>query len=179
MFDATHLVDRIQRGDDSAEDELVRLFQREVLIGLRRRTHDNEASRELANDVLMAVVCALRAGRLLDSTKLRAFVRGIVRNLANNFLRTRRSRPYEEPLPPDVFAKEAPDGVEERERLAAMKSSLERLGPTDQEILRLTIVDGLKPGQIALRMGLSGEVVRARKSRALHRLILRAQHAGV
>jgi DNA-directed RNA polymerase specialized sigma24 family protein len=34
----------------------------------------------------------------------------------------------------------------------------------------LTLVDGLKPGQIAARLGLGEEVVRTRKSRAIKRL---------
>jgi DNA-directed RNA polymerase specialized sigma24 family protein len=67
--------------------------------------------------------------------------------------------------------------VEEQERLAAMRRHLARLGATDQEILRLTIVEDLKPGQIAATMGLSSEVVRARKSRALRRLIVRTRRS--
>jgi DNA-directed RNA polymerase specialized sigma24 family protein len=38
-------------------------------------------------------------------------------------------------------------------------------------VLLLTLVDGLKPREIARRLGLSDEVVRARKSRALKKII--------
>ncbi len=175
--ESARLVARIESGDERAENELAGLFQREVLISLRRRIGENEAARELANDVLIAVVCALRAHRLAEPTKLRAFVRGTVRNIANNFLRLRSARPHEEPLPPDIAAKETPDRVEQRERLAVMRRGLAGLQPMDREILRLTFVDGLRPHQIARDLGVSSEVVRTRKSRALHRLVASAQRS--
>ena len=80
--DPIALVARIRDGDEAAEDAVVRLFQRDVYRLLHARTHDREATRELSNDVLMAVVCALRAGRLQEASRLRAFVKGIVRNVA-------------------------------------------------------------------------------------------------
>jgi RNA polymerase sigma factor (sigma-70 family) len=48
--------------------------------------------------------------------------------------------------------------------------AISRLGKSEQEILRLTLVEGLKPGEIATRLGLKPEVVRKRKSRAVHRV---------
>src|SRR5262245_17321159 len=82
--DISTLVPRIQAGDMAAEDGLVLFFEREVFALLKRRIRDREAARELADDVLMAVVCALRAGRLRDASKIQAFVRGTLRNVANN-----------------------------------------------------------------------------------------------
>jgi RNA polymerase sigma factor (sigma-70 family) len=175
--DPAALVGRIRSGDSAAEEELVLLYQQDVIGLLCLRTHDRETARELANDVLFAVVCALRAGRLHDVTKLRAFVRGTVRNVANNYLRSRRSRPFEEPLPPDVAAGDVPDQIVEKERMLTMRRGLESLAQSDREILLMTLVDGLKPRQIAADLGLSSEVVRARKSRALQRLIATARRS--
>jgi DNA-directed RNA polymerase specialized sigma24 family protein len=146
--DPVTLVGRIREGDSAAEDELVRFFEREVLGSLRRRMRDHDVARELANDVLISVVCALRAGRLQDAEKLRAFVRGTARNLANNYIRSRLAR-----------------------RLALVYRALAGLGGRDRQILLLTMVEGLKPRQIAQGLGLSPEVVRTRKSRALKRLL--------
>jgi len=47
---------------------------------------------------------------------------------------------------------------------------LEQLELTDQRILLLTLVEGLKPGDIAQRLNLTSEVVRARKSRAVRKV---------
>src|SRR5262245_51450102 len=118
MTDPTALVNRIRNGDVTAEDELVYCFHRDVLRLLHGRMRDREAARELADDVLMAVVCALRNGRLHDAEKLRAFVRGTARNVANNYLRARSAHPREEPLPADTMAPESPDSVEQREKWA-------------------------------------------------------------
>src|SRR5262245_24740370 len=87
---------RIRGGDEAAEEAIVRLFERDVYRLLHARTHDREATRELSNDALMAVVCALRAGRLHEAGRLREFVKGIVRNVGNNYLRVRNARPPEE-----------------------------------------------------------------------------------
>jgi RNA polymerase sigma factor (sigma-70 family) len=175
--DPERLVGRIAQGDAVAEEELVLLLQRDVLRRLRGRIRDHEASQELANDVLMAVVCALRAGRLQDTAKLRPFVHGTLRNIANNYLRSRFARPPEQPLDDDLAASHAADGVEQDERIAFLQRSLSQLGGTDRQILLFTMIDGLKPGEIARRLGVSSEIVRTRKSRALRRLIARARRS--
>ena len=45
------------------------------------------------------------------------------------------------------------------------------MADSDRQILLLTLVDGMKPGEIAEQMGLTAEVVRARKSRAQKRVV--------
>src|SRR5436190_7071808 len=132
--DPIALVARIRDGDEAAEDAVVRLFQRDVYRLLHARTHDREATRELSNDVLMAVVCALRAGRLQEASRLRAFVKGIVRNVANNYLRARCARPREESLDVENVAANSADGVERAERLAFLRHGLSRLSPADRQI---------------------------------------------
>ena len=58
----------------------------------------------------------------------------------------------------------------DREQLEIVDRALSELKPDEREIVRLTLVDGLKPGQIAARTGCTSEVVRKRKSRAFERL---------
>jgi RNA polymerase sigma factor (sigma-70 family) len=170
--DVIALAQRIRAGDTAAEDGLVLFFEREVLALLKRRIRDRETARELADDVLMGVVCALRAGRLRDATKIQAFVRGTLRNVANNYLRTRFTHPPEEPLPSEMPALvETADRLEEDDRLAVLEEGLSQLGGPDRQILLMTMVKGLHPRQIAENLGLTPEVVRTRKSRALSRLI--------
>jgi RNA polymerase sigma factor (sigma-70 family) len=174
---AAVLAARIQSGDATAEDELVRLVQPSVVRLLRWRMRDPDVVGELANDVLIAVVCALRARKLQDTTKVLPFVRGIARNVTNYHFRVRRSRPPEEPLPPDLASADMHDGVERRERDVAVRRGLASLEHADREILLRTLVDGLKPGEIARDLGVSPEVVRTRKSRALPRLLASTRQA--
>ncbi len=52
-----------------------------------------------------------------------------------------------------------------------MARALGTLSPTDRQVLLLTLVEGLKPGQIAMKIGVSADVARTRKSRALKRIL--------
>ena len=45
------------------------------------------------------------------------------------------------------------------------------LDPVDKAILQMTLVDGLKPGVIAQKLGMDSNVVRQRKLRATRRVV--------
>ena len=51
-----------------------------------------------------------------------------------------------------------------------MHKALERLGLEDRKILWMTLVQGHKPGEIAAALGLTSEVVRTRKARAVKKV---------
>ena len=57
--------------------------------------------------------------------------------------------------------------AEERDRV---RTALSRLTGGDRSILHLSFYEGLTPGEVADRLGLSSLLVRKRKSRALERL---------
>lgn len=175
--DPAVLVNRVRTGDPRAEEDLIGLFQPRLLALLRSRTRDPEAARELADDVLVAVVKAVREGRVLDAARLSGFVYGTARNVVNNYLRSRRSRPAEEPLAADLAAADPGDGFERRDQLAAVARALARLGSGEREIVLMTLVDQLTPNEIARDLGLSPETVRARKSRALRKLVADARES--
>lgn len=163
------IVRRAKEGDVRAEDELVDHFHPGLLSHLTRRIHDREDARELANDVLMAVVQAVRADRVRDPARLAGFVYGIARNLVNNYLRARCAQPVPDQLEMEPAAEDVGERLDQLERLARVQAGLDGLRDLERRILLLTL-EGLKPGQIADRLGLSGDVVRARKSRAMRKL---------
>jgi RNA polymerase sigma factor (sigma-70 family) len=164
------LAERIHTGDPTAEDEFARLFQNKVFVVLLARTHDAEAARELTQDVLLAVLRALRDGRMHEADRLAAFVHGTARNLANNFLRARSQRPESEAVTPELQLTQSADDFERRERISLVRRALGQLDATDQKILLGTLVEDLKPGEIARQIGLTPEVVRQRKSRAVKKV---------
>ncbi len=134
------------------------------------RIRDGGLARDLAQDGLIALLQALRQGQLRDHERLPAFAHGIARNIVNNFFRNRQREPQSQPLVEEMAAFSASD-EEEQERLALVRKGLTDLSPSDREILKMTLVDGLKPGEIAEKLGLTAEVVRARKSRAQKRIV--------
>jgi RNA polymerase sigma-70 factor (ECF subfamily) len=172
------LVQRVAHGEAQAEEELVRVFRPRILIMLRARLRDGEAARELASDVLMSVLFALRQRRLDDPDKLIAYVHGTTRNLANNYIRARGRQPLHLELTPEVAVVDPTEERARTERIDWVREELKQLDATDRRILLLTLVEGLKPGEIADRLGLSAEVVRARKSRAVKKIVesTRARH---
>ncbi len=165
------LAERIRSQEPSAEEELVRLFGDRVRFLIVARTRDPEVARDLTQDVMLAVVRALRSDQLRDPERLAAFVYGIARNVINNYLRTRSRSPKEDPIDAALHLASAVQPVDNSERIALVRRTLATLDATDRRILLLTLVEGLKPGEIGARLGLSSEVVRARKSRALKKTI--------
>jgi RNA polymerase sigma factor (sigma-70 family) len=168
------IAERIRWGDPSAEEELVRLFSNRVVFMACARTHDPEAARDLTQDVMLAVVTAVRKGQLREAERLAAFVYGIARNLINNYLRA-RSRLREDPLDEALHLAISSDAVEDSDRVGLVQRALGAIDSTDRKILLLTLVHGLKPAEIAVQLGLTSEVVRSRKSRALKKTIERVK----
>lgn len=169
------LAERVHAGDRAAEEEFARLFYPRVVAVLVCRTREPEAARDLAQETLLIALLALRGNTLRDFNKLAPFVLGIARNLASQHARTRvAQRTRESELPPD-FVNSVADAAqaanrEREERESIVRAALEQIESSDRAILLMTLVDGLKPGVIARRMGISSEVVRTRKSRAIKRI---------
>jgi RNA polymerase sigma-70 factor (ECF subfamily) len=164
------LVERIAAGDPAAEAELALRFDQRLRIMMVVRTRDRETARDLAQEALIAVLAALRKGQLREPEKLPGFVHGTARNVLNNYFRQRQSRPVPVELTPEAATFVPADELEDEERARALRRGLDRLDQDDRAVLVMTLVDDLKPGEIARRLGLSAEVVRTRKSRALKRL---------
>jgi len=164
------LAERIRLGDPAAETELVHQFRQRVFVMGVVRTRDREAARDLTQDVLLAVITALRKGQLIDQEKLAAFVHGTARNVINNHLRSQAQQPQVEPLRDDLAQIDCARELEEGERVHLVQEALEGMSQKDREILQMTLVDGKKPGEIAAVLGLTSEVVRTRKMRASRRI---------
>jgi len=164
------LARRVHIGDAAAEETVVAVFHERVRLLALARTRVPEVAEEVAQDALVAVITALRAGQLRDGERLTAFVYGTARNYIRDYFRTSSRRPQPCPLEPNHAIVDG-DPLEALERQALVRSALKTLKPTDRRVLLLTLVDGLKPGDIAKRLALSDEVVRARKSRALKKVI--------
>jgi RNA polymerase sigma factor (sigma-70 family) len=76
------LARRVLAGDVAAEDQLVRHYQRGVLMILRRAMRDDELARDLCQDTFVIVLKRLRAAPLDDPTRVGGFIMQTARNLA-------------------------------------------------------------------------------------------------
>jgi DNA-directed RNA polymerase specialized sigma24 family protein len=75
-----------------------------------------------------------------------------------------------EPLPDDVAQGGMAPQLEDPERVRLVHRALESLGAEDRKILHMTLIEGSKPGEIAATLGLTSEVVRTRKVRAVKKV---------
>jgi len=167
----TILVERIRAGDASAEEELVRAYQRGVIAIATARTHDREAARDIAQDVMIAVLKSLREGQLRDCSKLAGFIQGTARNLINNHLRRQTNRAEVELVPEDTPGADPVAQAESAERQRLIQIELRSFNTTDQQILLLSLVDGHSLAVVAQRLNLSHDAVRARKSRMVKKIM--------
>ena len=166
---APSLAQRIFEGDSSAEQELVTIHGRGVLVIATARTRDREAARELTQDVFVVVLQTLREGKLREPDKLAAFILGVTRNRINNYLGS-RARRAECELYDELCSADPVEELEAIERKRLVRSEVEALAAVDQHILLLSLVDGHSLADVAQRLNMSHEAVRARKSRAMRKI---------
>lgn len=164
------VIPKIERGDRSAEEAFARYFSRRVYALAWARLRNEELARELTQDILIAVIVALRAGRLREAGKLTGFVLATARNQIANHFREESRKPVMEEATEALPAPKVEDRMEAAQRRLQLHKALERLDPQDREILRLNLVEQIRPEEIGSRTGLSAESVRQRKSRALRKL---------
>jgi len=164
------LAARIASGEQAAEEELVQTYGRRVYAIATARTRDREIARDLTQDILLAVIKAARADQIREASKLEAFIQGTAKNLINNYFRTQKRRSetgleaVNQPTLDSVLESEAA----ERRRL--VQQELQRCSQLDQQILLFSLVDGHSLAEVAKRLSMSHDAVRARKSRLVRKM---------
>jgi RNA polymerase sigma factor (sigma-70 family) len=165
--DFINLASRIRSGDAAAEEQFVRMFSRSVLAIAWSRTGDYDGAQDVMQEVMWSVLKALREGRVQEPEKLPAYICRAAENQAAGYTRT-RARRKELPLC-DITV---PISEERSVKIGRidLQRVLQALNALDQKILLMMLVDELGPGEVAARLNLSPEVVRARKSRAIKKI---------
>ena len=169
--DESFLIARARRGDPSAFEEIVRLYQRRVYgVALRIvRAHD------VADDVTQETF--LRAWRSLDRFDLERpfgpWVCRIAANLAVNHVRSPRAR--EEGLP-EGHAETRSSGpgplgaLLDAEGARVLEAAMGQLPQEQRAVLVLRVVEDLSYAEIAETLGISPGTVMSRLFRARERL---------
>lgn len=163
-------------GDQRAFAQLVRRHE----AGLRRLASllvgDPERGRELVQDAW--VQAWERRAHYRPQDRLRAWLAGIVRNLAARERRRQRVRAFFGLATPPAWATPASDddgfttiAAADRDRVLA--AGLQRLPPKMREALALRFVEGLDYDTMAALIGVSASTLR---SRVFHGLALLAPH---
>ena len=156
------------------ESELIKRFHPRLLYFAVRRLRDKSLAEDLAQEVLTAVIAALRAGRIREPEKLPAFVFAIARNhVLMSLKESQRAGDAHFSLnqlePQDRSTR--PDAAllrEEQKKL--VNEALLQLSAEDRDLLRQVLSSDQPLEEIAARLGIPYTAARKRKSRALERL---------
>lgn len=156
-------------GDREAETELFRRMAPRVRLYGLRHLRDEQAAQDLAQQVLITTLEALRAGRLREPEKLSSFVLGTCRmsvlDLRRNAQRRERllgqfgadlAAPVQPSLPPL-----------DHERLTRCVQNLKE---RERTVVVMTFYDEQTGADIATFLGISEANVRVIRHRAIHQL---------
>lgn len=169
------LVERVQRGDSSAFDVLVRKYQHRIVGLIGRYVHDWSECQDVAQEVFMRAYRAL--GNFRGDAQFSTWLHRIAVNTAKNHLVAQNRRPPTDDI--DVMDAEQSDhgfrlrdtDTPEHELLrqeieTTVMAAVNRLPPELREAITLREVEGLSYDEIAERMGCPIGTVRSRIFRA-------------
>ena len=153
---------------DAAETELYRRFAPRVRLYGRRHLRDDDAARDLMQQVLLLTIEKLRNGAVRDMDMIGSFILGASRMLAVNL--KRRDRRREALL--EVLPMEHPAGNGEPARMDAqqLEGCLSMLAERERTVVVLTFYGDRSSREIAQTLGTSEGNVRVIRSRAIERL---------
>jgi RNA polymerase sigma-70 factor (ECF subfamily) len=164
------LVERIQRGDQQAMEELYALFYRGIRFYLCRQLGPQELD-DKTHDTFLIVVQAIQRGELREPDRLMGFVRTIVRRQVAAYIdRAVQARRDHADLQSGLAVcdpRSDPEaGLIEEERREIMVQVLRSVSRRDREILTRFYLHGESQQQICNEMHLSETQFRLLKSRA-------------
>lgn len=164
------LAERIAAGDDrQAEAQLCRRWFPRIRAYGRLHLRSADASADLAQEVLVIVLRALREKRVTETGRLPAYVSGVCRNVARDWKKGERRRDaLLERFGPTWSDIAAPPPPVERLRLV---ECLRKLGVRDRAVVVLTYYADEDGDEIARELDMSPGHVRVARHRALKQLL--------
>jgi RNA polymerase sigma factor (sigma-70 family) len=163
------LLTRIQGGDHSAEEELCQLLYPGLCLLAQRRTNAQEAE-DIAQQALLVVLKAARAGKIEAPDGVGVFARGVVYNLCCKevkCLQRARLDGHGDDLAAFPSSHSTPEQSAVKAQILSIAITvLAELNPQQREMLRLFYLEEQTAEQICDEMGLTPSQFRLAKSRA-------------
>jgi RNA polymerase sigma-70 factor (ECF subfamily) len=154
---------------EAAEAELYRRFAPRVRLYGVRHLRDEDAARDLVQQVLLVTIEKLREDAVRDVDQIASFILGTSRTMVQDFKRRewRREKLRQTFMAPNLFEMPAGDlelDIEQLERCLA------GLGTRDRLVVLLTFYAEKTTADVAREMGLASGNVRVIRHRAVERL---------
>lgn len=168
--DLARAVGARERGEEAAaENELYRRFAPRVRLYGLRHLRDEDAARDLVQQVMLLTIVKLREGLVRDVDQIASFVLGVSRTMVKDFKRLewRREKLREAFVVPDPVAASVGDAALDVDRLEAC---LARLAERERMVILLTFYAEKTAGEVGKELGVKEGNVRVIRHRAVERL---------
>jgi RNA polymerase sigma-70 factor (ECF subfamily) len=155
-------------GAADAESELYRRFAPRVRLYGLRHLRDEEAARDLVQQVMLLTIEKLRAGSIRDADQVGSFILGVSRTMTIDLKRRERRRErLREMFPVDPLVSAPDDAALDLDRLEAC---LESLGERERMIVVLTFYAERTARQVGEELTMTEGNVRVSRHRAIGKL---------
>lgn len=169
----THLLEKAQRGNAFAFEEIVRRYQRQVYATAVRIVRRHDLADDVSQDAFLKAYLAL--GSFDTRRPFGPWVRRIAANLAINYVRSPEAREDGLPESHDLTPSPGDDplgAVLEGEARDVLARAMEGLPPEQRAVFALRVFEELSYREIAECLGIQVGTVMSRLSRARDKLRL-------
>lgn len=163
----SELVSQAAAGQREAEATLCERFAPVVRAFARRRLRGADAVEEFAQDVLLTMLEALRAGRVSQPERIGGFVLGICRNLALDRVRQRERREELWQIHGAALQSVSAEAVEHSYEASHLEDCLSQLSQRSRDLIRLGYVESQGHDDIAAALSISPANARVLRHRTL------------
>ncbi|HEY0285370.1 MAG TPA: sigma-70 family RNA polymerase sigma factor [Vicinamibacterales bacterium] len=152
-----------------AESELYRRFAPRVRLYGLRHLRDEDAARDLVQQVMLVTIEKLRSGSVRDVDQIASFVLGVSRTMVKDMRRLewRREKLREAFMVPDVVEAPVGDAMLDVDRL---DTCIARLAERERMVVLLTFYAERTAGEVGKELGVKEGNVRVIRHRAVERL---------
>lgn len=170
--DLEALVLRIRAGDLSAEAEFVLCVERGLHCILYRRLGRGDDTEDLCQEILMAVLAQVRAGKPDEPRRISGYIQSICRRMIADAIRTRIVGRSTAPLGEDAAAYTySPETEVDRDRrLLIAEAMLQKLTSHQREVLTRYYLQEQSEEQMCREMNLGQRQVRDLRRAAVDRV---------
>jgi RNA polymerase sigma-70 factor (ECF subfamily) len=154
---------------EAAEGELYRRFAPRVRLYGLRHLRDEDAARDLVQQVMLLTIEKLRSGSVREADRIASFVLGVSRTMAKDLKRLegRRGRLRDSFMAPHNVEAPAGDATLDVDRL---EQCLARLAERERVVVLLTFYAERTASEVGKELGVKEGNVRVIRHRAIERL---------
>ncbi|MCI4668262.1 MAG: RNA polymerase sigma-70 factor [Bacteroidia bacterium] len=162
------IVRRIQKGDESAFDQLYSRFSKKVFHVAFAILRTDEEAYEVVQETFLKIW--FKRSELDPTRSIEAYLSTVARNFALKIIKKSIRETLLEDLPEIISPEETDDNILMEEFQQKLEAALSHIPPRSREVLLLSRKDGLSNAQIAEKLGISLSTVNNHIHRALNGL---------